>query len=43
MVFYCRYLYAVVGMEVFHDHDEPENTVLSYSAYECDLGFKDFK
>ncbi|XP_065898997.1 uncharacterized protein [Dysidea avara] len=35
------YLYAVVGMEAFHD--EPETQVLSYSAYECGLGFKDFK
>jgi len=38
----CRYLYAVIGMEAFHDVDVGDS-VLSYSAYECELGFKDFK
>ena len=37
-----RYLYAVVGMEAFHDV-EVGASVVSYSAYECGLGFQDFK
>ena len=41
-VFICRYLYAVVGMEAFHDVDMGE-FVLTYGAYDCNLGFQDFK
>ena len=37
-----RYLYAVVGMEAFHDVDVGDS-VLPYSAYDCKLGFQDFK
>ena len=37
-----RYLYAVVGMEAFHDVDRGDS-VLSYSAYDCQLGFQDFR
>ena len=37
-----RFLYAVVGMEAFHNVDVGDS-VLSYSAYECGLGFQDFK
>ena len=39
---FFRYLYAVVGMEAFHDKFEYD-IVLPYSAYECGLGFKNFK
>ena len=41
-VFICRYLYAVVGMEAFHDVEMGE-FVLTYGAYDCNLGFQDFK